>query len=166
MWKMETQRFLRWLLYRKQSFSCFFPVNKQKSQLRSIFLRKADLQHPLGVKGRLLGLPGLIQGGKSRRGLGWGGASFPGSCAVSEVASSDSTGTWEWGTPSTWPQTCSHSHLPSWRRQVLEVVLERFQTFRRRFAWMNSCIGFGWMIEFRWGSAGEKRPTLFSSDKE
>lgn len=78
------------------------------------------------------------------------GRSFsPGSCALSEVTSSDSTSTGEWKKP--YLITVLLSFSSSFLKKIWEARrdLARFQTFRSRFAWMNSCMGFGWVIEFR-----------------
>ena len=96
MWKMETQRFLCWLLYRKQSFSLLLSCKQTKITAQVHFPQES--WPPASP-------------GESREDccLGWskvgnqGGAEMrrsfsPGSCAVSEVTSSDSTGTREWGT--------------------------------------------------------------------
>ena len=163
MWNMELQRSLSWFLYTKQCFSSLLSC-KQKNHSSGPFSSGTLTSIiPWGVKGRLLS--GLTQGGKSRR--GWDEEEL-----LSWVLCC------EWGT-FIW----QHQHMgvreapPDHRPAVIFIfllkggmrswkVLERFQTFRRRFAWMNSCIGFGCMIEFRWRSAGEKRLTVFSSDKE
>ena len=90
---MELQRSLSWFLYTKQCFSSLLSC-KQKNHSSGPFSSGTLTSIiPWGVKGRLLGLGWPMVG--IQGGVGMRRNFSPGSCAVSEVTSSDSTSTWE-----------------------------------------------------------------------
>ena len=92
---METQRFLSWLLRRKQSFSSLFPCKQTKIITEVHFPQESwpPLSPGESREDCCLGWPKVGNQG----GVGMRRSFSPGSYAVSEVPSSDSTSTWEWG---------------------------------------------------------------------
>lgn len=140
---MESQKLLCCLLYRLKLFFLPFPLYTNRKITIQVNFPQEKLTS-ITSKGYRVGPCWKI---RDRDGVG---RSFsPGSCALSEVTSSDSTSTGEWKKP--YLITVLLSFSSSFLKKVWEARrdLARFQTFRSWFAWMNSCMGFGWMIEFR-----------------
>lgn len=147
----------------KQHFSSLLSC-KQTGELwsRSVFLRNTDLLHFLGDRGRLLSGLGMWWGVEARVGVG---RSFsPGSGVASEGGSLTCSTSPGQESP-VWSQACSHRHLSPEGGMRGCKKQGRSQIFRR-FAWMNSRIVFGWMIEFKEKVQGKKRLREFSSDRK